>query len=78
MNLCKYKDLFGKPEERTLRDPIFGLALIDMGVVLMSCYGVSKLLNFSFLIVFFIVMVISVIAHRAFCVRTAVDKFLFP
>jgi hypothetical protein len=80
MSLCKHKDIFGEPREGSheLRDPVFDTALVDTGITLIVCYAISKYYNYSFMVVFFILMIIAIIAHRSFCVRTTVDKFLFP
>ena len=79
MNLCKYKDIAGKPREGShkLRDPIFDTAVIDVVFTLFAGCLISKYFNYSLIIILFILFIISIIAHRAFCVRTKVDKFLF-
>lgn len=81
MSLCKYKNMFGAPRLgiHALRDPFFDTALIDVAVVVASAYVINKyFINYNFWYILIIIFIIGIISHRAFCVRTTVDKFLFP
>ena len=81
MSLCKYKNMFGVPRTgiHTLRDPFFDIAINDVAVVVVSAYIINMYFtNYSFLYILIIILMIGILAHRAFCVRTTVDKFLFP
>ena len=80
MNLCKYKDVLGKPNEgiRKIRDPVFGTALSDVIIMLLASFLISNYFNYSLSSVVILMFILSVLAHRLFCVRTTVDKFLFP
>jgi hypothetical protein len=77
--LCKYKDIFGKPNEgvHELRDPIFNIAVIDVCATAAGALVISWLFNFKFSIVLVILFIIGILAHKMFCVRTTIDKFLF-
>ena len=84
MDLCKYKDIFGEPRSgpHAYRIPLIDVAAIDLILTILLGFFLSKYLfgsrtSYSFWITFLILFVISIIAHRAFCVRTTVDKFLF-
>lgn len=80
MSLCKYKDIFGNPREgnHELRDPIFGTAFNDVIMTIIGSYIISYVFNYSFGITLLVIFIIGILLHRAFCVRTTVDKFLFP
>jgi hypothetical protein len=80
MGLCKYKDLFGEPRTGTheLRDPIFDTALNDVIMTIIGTFLISWFMNYSFGNVLLIIVILMILLHRIFCVRTTVDKFLFP
>jgi hypothetical protein len=80
MSLCQYKDLFGVPKKgsHSYRIPIINLAAIDVLMTIVAGYLISKYTSYSFIMVMIILFILSIIAHRLFCVRTTVDKFLFP
>jgi hypothetical protein len=78
MNLCKYKDILGKPGKGIHSYRIFNIAIADVIMTFIVAYIISYLFKFKFwntLLTFFI---LGIILHRVFCVRTTVDKLLFP
>ena len=79
MDLCKYKNVLGEPNKGThaLRDPVFGTALNDVLLTVAGAGLISWLGNYRFSVVLIILLILGVILHRVFCVRTTVDKFLF-
>ena len=90
MNLCQYKDLFGKPSEGVHRYRIFNIAVVDVVVTVVFAWIIWWILNrfvlprlaintkIPFLPFLLAVFVLGVFVHRAFCVRTGMDKMLFP
>lgn len=76
-NLCKYKDMLGKPRDGWRKYRIFDLAIFDMSVVLLFCIVFSIIFKVSFWITLVITIIIGIIVHRLFCVRTGLDKLLF-
>ena len=77
--LEKYKDAFGKPGPFGLRKyRIFGIAIYDVTVVMVVCYFLSRFSGYSYWITLAVILILGVIVHRAFDVRTAVDKMIFP
>jgi hypothetical protein len=78
MDFCKYKDLLGKPGTGFHSFRIYGIAVGDVVVVLICCIIISYIFNYSLLITTLGVFLLGVIVHRLFCVRTTVDKLLFP
>lgn len=76
VDLCKYKDSLGKAgsDEYTR---IFTVRVMDVVSILIGAYIISYMFSTSFWKTLLVIFVSGIIAHRAFCVRTAVDKLLF-
>ena len=79
MSLCKYKDIFGKPNEGVHKYRIFNIAIIDVIFTIIGAYLLNKYLfkKTKFIIILISLLILGIIAHRIFCVRTTVDKLLF-
>ena len=78
MDLCKYKDIFGKPGEGAHSYRILNIAIVDVISLLIVAYIISYFTKYNLLNVIFVLFIIGIIAHRLFCVRTTIDKLLFP
>ena len=80
MSFCGYKNMFGEPnkDSHKYRIPVINLAFIDVLLTVIIGYSISNYFSYSFISVMLILISISILAHRLFCVRTTVDKFLFP
>jgi len=78
MSLCKYKDAFGKPGEGIHRFRIYDFSVVDILVALLFAYFISYFSGVSMKYVIPFTFVLGVIVHRMLCVRTTVDKLLFP
>ena len=78
VNLCKYKDLFGKPNEGIHQYRIFDIAIVDVIVVVFCSWIISRILRLPFLLTLAIIFAIGIVVHRLVCVRTGLDKMLFP
>ena len=84
MNLCDYKDLFGKPGEGAHSIRIFNIAIVDVLSTILLAIFIYYLLKLGFNIhisiwwILLICFIAGIIAHRIFCVRTTIDKLLFP
>lgn len=73
---CKYKDIAGVPNEGVHAARFMGMASVDLGLTALFSVFVSYKYNISLLFVFMIIMTIGIIAHWAFCVDTALIKWL--
>ena len=78
--LCKYKDMFGKPGEGLHAYRVGDIAIIDvLGTLLAAWFidssGVAGTYNYYQIAA--ALFVLGIILHRAFCVKTTVDKLLF-
>jgi len=78
MNLCKYKNLLGKPGEGIHSFQIGGIAVADVLMTVIGSIIFSLLFKWNFLYTLFGLFLLGIFLHRIFCVRTTVDKFLFP
>jgi hypothetical protein len=76
--LCKYKNLFGQPNIGLRKYRIFDIALYDTLVVIIIGVIFSYVSGFSLWKTLAILFISGIIVHRLFCVRSGVDKLLFP
>jgi hypothetical protein len=77
--LCKYKDIFGKVGEGVHSYRIFNIAIVDVILTVLAALIIHLFLpKYSFIYILILLFITGIILHRLFCVRTTVDKFLFP
>ena len=78
--LCKYKDLFGKAGSTSgLRKyRIFGIAVLDVTVTLICAVLIAWIFRLPYIPTIIAIFILGIFVHRAFCVRTAVDRMIFP
>lgn len=77
-DLCKYKDIIGKPNTGLRKYRILNIPIIDTAVTLFVVWLISYFYKYSFISVLGITIIFMIIAHRLFCVRSATDNLLFP
>jgi hypothetical protein len=78
LNLCQYKDIFGRPREGAHAYRLFDIAVVDVAATFVLAFFVARVFGVTFWKSLVACFLIGVISHRAFCVRTTVDKILFP
>ena len=71
--LCQYKDIFGKQNEGLHSYRIANVAVVDVLLTIILAFLINR---DNFYMVFLILIILSIIAHRLFCVKTTVDKFI--
>lgn len=76
-SLCKYKHIFGKPNEGVHKYRIFDIAIVDLLSTIIVAYGLSKYFKEDFKLVLLACILVGIISHRLFCVRSTIDKFIF-
>ena len=76
--LCKYKEIGGIPGKGIHQYRIFNIAIIDVLFTLLGAYLVAYYFHLPAIYVIIAAFVAGIIAHRMFCVRTTIDKLLFP
>jgi len=77
MNLCKYRDIFGKPNEGVHSYRFLNFAVVDTIVTIIGAYFISKFFKFNLFYVLFVLFLIGIIFHKIFCVNTTLNKYLF-
>ena len=78
MNLCKYKDSLGKPNKGIHSTRVLGLAFWYIVMTLVGGALLSKPFGLPAKKSILILFIIGIVSHRVFCVRTTIDKYLFP
>lgn len=78
MDVCKYKNALGKPQKGIHSYRLFGVAIMDVIFTIIGAYLFSRFFGFSFLYTLIFLFVLGILLHRLFCVRTTIDKLLFP
>lgn len=82
MDLCKYSNVFGKPGTGLHSYRIYDLAIIDILLTVVLVGAITSVLPkksiLNFLLVLALCFSLGIFLHRIFCVRTTVDKILFP
>jgi hypothetical protein len=78
MDLCKYKNILGEPNKGPHSYRLFGLAIVDVMMTIVAAFVISYLNKYSFFYTLLFLFALGIILHRLFCVRTTIDKLLFP
>jgi len=78
MDLCRYKNMFGAVGTGAHSYRIFNVAIVDVLLTVLVAYLISWYFRLPVLWTVIALFLFGIIAHRAFCVRTTVDKLLFP
>lgn len=78
LNLCSYKDIFGHPREGAHAYRIFDIAVVDVAATVFVAFFFARIFSLSFWKSLVALFIIGILSHRAFCVRTTVDKWVFP
>lgn len=76
-NLCKYKDILGKPNQGAHSYRIFNIAIVDVLLTILAAYLLSIFTGYNFVYTLIFMFILGIISHRIFCVRTTIDKLLF-
>ena len=78
IDLCKYKDLFGIPGQGIHAFKIYGISVWDTLITIAVALIIVWTTGWGYwktIIGFFL---LGIVVHKLFCVRTTVDKWLFP
>ena len=77
MDFCKYKNMFGKPNEGVHSYRIFNIAIVDVLLTIILGFIISLLTNYKLIYVLIFLFLLGIFMHRLFCVQTTIDKILF-
>ena len=77
MGLCKYRDIFGEVGTGVHSIRLFNIAVVDTLLTLLLAYVINSYLKSNLLLIFFLLIILSILIHRAFCVETTLTKMFF-
>jgi hypothetical protein len=78
MSLCKYKNALGIPDKGIHSYRMCGIAIFDVIMTIILAFLISYFFKISFFYTLLFLFILGIILHRLFCVRTTIDKLLFP
>ena len=77
---CKYKDVLGIPKTGLHSYRVFNIAIMDVIFTFIFAkfiqYYIMK--DTDYLLILLFSFILGIVLHRIFCVRTTIDKLLFP
>ena len=77
IDLCRYKDIFGRPREGAHAYRIFDIAVVDVAATVVVAFIIARIFGLVFWKSLIALFLVGIISHRMFCVRTTVDKLVF-
>jgi hypothetical protein len=77
-NLCKYRNALGVPGKGVHSVRFGGVAVMDVIMTLVGAYVIAYFTRTSFAWTAAGLFLLGIILHRLFCVRTTIDRLLFP
>lgn len=77
--LCSFRNVFGRPREgvHAVRLPVLDIAVVDLALTIVCGTLLATYMHWSVLLTNGIIMALSVVIHRAFCVDTALTVRIF-
>jgi hypothetical protein len=78
VDLCKYKHALGVPKKGIHSTRFMGVAIVDVIFTIIAAFFISYLTKYSFIKTLIVLFILGIFLHRMFCVRTTIDKLLFP
>ena len=78
VDLCKYKNALGIPGQGVHSFRFFNIAIVDVVMTIIAAFIIALLTKQKFYITLILLFLLGIFLHRIFCVRTTLDKLLFP
>ena len=78
MDLCKYRNSLGIPNQGIHSYRLLGVAIADVILTILGAILISYFFKTPLIYTTIFLFLLGIILHRLFCVRTTVDKLLFP
>jgi len=78
MDLCKYKDALGIPGQGVHSYRLGGVAIVDVIMTIIGAFIISFFTKWNLWYTIIGFFLLGIFLHHLFCVRTTVDKWLFP
>jgi hypothetical protein len=78
VDLCKYSEVFGKPGCGAHSYRVFDIAIVDLGFTALGAYGIYRYHQKYHYVVYLVsLIIIGIVMHRIFCVKTTLNKIIF-
>ena len=77
MSLCKYKDIFGAPNTGIHSYRVFNIAIVDFSLTIIVAIIIAYIFDINVFISIFSLLLLGIVMHRIFCVRTTIDKLIY-
>ncbi len=74
---AKYANIFGEPRVGVHSYRVFDISIVDLLITVTFAYFISQYYDYEFIKVLVLVLIVGIIFHRIFCVRTTIDRLLF-
>jgi hypothetical protein len=74
--LCKYKNIFGKPKEGIHSIRIFNIAVVDVLFTILGAFALHYALKISFTYCLAGLFLLGIFCHHIFCVDTTINRLL--
>lgn len=78
IDLCKYKNALGIPGKGIHSYRVGNIAIADVIMTIIGAFIISLICGWNFTYTLVVLFIFGIILHRLFCVRTTIDKLLFP
>jgi hypothetical protein len=74
MDLCKYKDILGKPREGMHSIRLFDISVVDIILTLFLGLFLAKIFKLTKFNGILLAFILSIVFHKLFCVETTFMK----
>jgi hypothetical protein len=75
--LCRYKDVFGLPNQGVHSYRLFGFAVVDVSATILAAVVLSYYTQWNLGLTVIGMFLLGIVAHKLFCVETTLNKLLF-
>jgi len=76
IGLCKFKNMFGLPNQGVHKYRFFGLAIVDVILTILVAILLSYIISLSWLITIPFMFLFGIICHKIFCVDTTINGLI--
>lgn len=78
MSLCPYRHALGVEGQGVHSLRFANIAVMDVLMTVLAAWGFAWFFSWNFGWTLFGLFLLGIVLHRMFCVRTTIDKLLFP
>ena len=75
--LCRYKNVFGMPNQGVHSYRLFGFAVVDVSATILAAVVLSYYTQWNLGLTVLGMFLLGIVAHKLFCVETTLNKLLF-